>query len=89
MYAAEFNSLRQNPDDLRAVFARVRQACEGIGRDPDDVTYSAAVVVCCGEDEETVTRRIASAGQAPEKLERSGAAGQPDEVVEVLGSAPT
>ena len=83
-HASEFNALRQPPEDLPAVYGRVREACEAIGRDPATMMYSAAVVVCCGTDRAEVDRRIAAAGQRPEKLTVSGAFGSPDEVAASL-----
>lgn len=80
-YANEFNvpfgSLEQNTQQ----FARVRAACEAHGRDPDDLTYSSALVVCCGADETEVGRRAAAIGREPAELRENGLAGTPDEVV--------
>ena len=60
---------------------RVRAACEAIGRSPEDLVYSAALVVCCGADEAEVARRAAAIGRQPAELRENGAAGTPDEVV--------
>ena len=62
----------------------MRQACQRHGRNPDDLVYSAAVVVCCGTDEAEVTKRAASIGRQPDELRKNGAAGTPDEVVAKL-----
>lgn len=83
-YASEFNALRQTPENVGEVFARVRHACETIGRDPDDLVYSAAIVVCCGEDPATVHQRIERSGQAPDKLATTGAVGTPEQVIDRL-----
>ena len=83
-YANEFNALRQTPDVLVEVFDRIRCACEAIGRDPDDLLYSTAVVVCCGEDSAAVDRRVERSGQDRNKLAESGAVGSVDEVIEKL-----
>src|SRR5690606_18742949 len=37
--------------------AAVAGACGAVGRDPSSMTWSAALVVCCGEDEATYRRR--------------------------------
>jgi F420-dependent oxidoreductase-like protein len=58
-FASEFNT----PFVPRAFFTeqtqRVRTACEAIDRDPSTMTFSAALVVCCGADEAEVERRAA------------------------------
>src|SRR5699024_1171245 len=80
-YANEFNvpfgTLEQNTQQ----FTRVRAACQDIGRDPDDVTYSSALVLCCGADEAEVSRRAAAIGREPAELRENGLAGTPDEVI--------
>ena len=60
---------------------RVRAACDALGRSPDDLVYSAALVVCCGGNEAEVTRRAAAIGREPAELRENGAAGTPEEVV--------
>jgi F420-dependent oxidoreductase-like protein len=81
-YADEFNLPFSSVADTGAQFARVRAACEDRGRDPAELRLSAAQVVCCGADEDEVTRRAKAIGRAPEELRANGAAGTPDEVVE-------
>jgi hypothetical protein len=44
--------------------------------------YSAALVLCCGEDEAALARRAAAIGRDVEELRKNGAAGLPGEVVE-------
>ena len=83
-YANEFNLAFSSVADTEAQFARVRAACEAIGRDPASLGLSAAQVVCCGADEAEVTRRAAAIGRKPDELREHGAAGTPDEVVERL-----
>jgi alkanesulfonate monooxygenase SsuD/methylene tetrahydromethanopterin reductase-like flavin-dependent oxidoreductase (luciferase family) len=83
-YADEFNAF-QPVDGARAAFARVREACEAIGRDPSTLTLSVATNVVCGRDEAEVARRAVATGQSPEQLRRRGQSiGTPDEVVEGL-----
>lgn len=84
-YASEFNALRQAPDDLVHVFERVRRACEAIGREPESLVYSTAIVVCCGQNRQDIDRRVERSGQSPEKLRVSGAIGTPEEVLEQVG----
>lgn len=83
-YADEFNMPFSSLDDTGAAFDRVRAACEVRDRDPGDVVYSAAQVVCVGADEAEVERRAAAIGREPTELRANGAAGTPAEVVERL-----
>jgi F420-dependent oxidoreductase-like protein len=83
-YADEFNVPFSSLDDTSAAFDRVRAACETIGRDPGDVVFSAAQVVCVGADEAEVNRRAAAIGREPAELRANGAAGTPAEAVERL-----
>src|SRR6187549_1018256 len=83
-FAAEFNTPFVNLDFFGEQCERVRAACEAIGRDPGTMTFSAALVVCCGEDEAAVARRAAAIGREPAELRQNGAAGTPDEVVATL-----
>lgn len=79
-YAAEFN-LPFAPLD-RFVDQRdvVRDACRDEDRDPDSLTYSAALVACGGADQAAVERRAAAIGREPAELRENGVAGTPDEV---------
>ncbi len=84
-FADEFNlpfpQLAAVADQVQAV----RAACDDAGRDPSTMTLSAALVVCCGEDEDAYRRRAAAIGHEPDALRLHGAAGTVDEVVESLG----
>jgi F420-dependent oxidoreductase-like protein len=83
-YAAEFNLAFRSLESTTAQFARVRAACTTLGRDPDELVYSAAQVVCCGTDEAAIARRAASIGRPVEDLRAQGLCGTPDEVVAKL-----
>ncbi len=61
---------------------RVRSACEAIDRDPDSIVMSAALVVCCAQDEATLARRAGRLNREIDELRENGAAGLPAEVVE-------
>jgi alkanesulfonate monooxygenase len=65
---------------------RVRAACEKIDRDPSTMVLSAALVVCCGADEDEIARRAASIGRDVAELRENGAAGTPDEVAAKIRS---
>jgi F420-dependent oxidoreductase-like protein len=83
-YASEFNTPFVGREFFVAQCDRVRVACESIGRDPSTMTFSAALVLCCGADETDVERRAAAIGREPVELRENGAAGTPDEVVATL-----
>ena len=80
-FAAEFNMPFSSLDDTGAAFDRVRGACDAADRDPASLAYSAAQVLCCGADEDEVSRRAAAIGREPAELRQNGAAGTPEEVV--------
>lgn len=57
-YGDEFNLLSASPDDAPAAYARVRAACGEIGRDPDEVVYSAMTGVLVAETEDDLRARV-------------------------------
>ncbi|HEY0516966.1 MAG TPA: LLM class F420-dependent oxidoreductase, partial [Solirubrobacteraceae bacterium] len=79
-FAAEYNVPFADVETTRARFEGVRQACSAAGRDPQELVYSHAVTVCCGENEAELARRAQRVGRDLEDLRRSGAAGTPAEV---------
>ncbi|WP_370248143.1 LLM class F420-dependent oxidoreductase [Nocardioides sp.] len=81
-YADEFNLPFVDAEAGAAQFARVRAACERLGRDPEDLTYSAALVVCVGRDEAEIARRAAAIGREVGDLRTNGVAGTPAEAIE-------
>lgn len=83
-YAAEFNVPFTSIDEFVTMRERVTGACVAIDRDPATITWSAALVVCCGADEREVERRAAAIGREPGDLRQNGAAGTPDEVAATL-----
>ena len=84
-FAAEFNLPFAPVERFATQRDRVRSACEAVGRDPDDVVQSVALVLCCGADEAEVGRRAAAIGREVGELRANGAAGTPEEVLETLG----
>ncbi len=85
-YAAEYNAPFLQPDDAKAAYGRVDEACAAIGRDPATLRRSVAVTVCCGTDGAQIARRAERSGWKLEDLRRVGACGTPDEVAERLGA---
>lgn len=79
-YASEFNAPFLSVEDFVAQRDRVVRACSAIDRDPASMTWSAALVVCVGEDEAELVRRADAIGREPAELRRNGVAGTPDEV---------
>lgn len=84
-YADEFNLPFVDLATTRSQFVNVRRACEAIGRDPESMTWSNALVVCCGQDEPEVRRRADAIGREVDELRSNGLAGSPDEVVDAIG----
>ena len=85
-FAAEFNTPFVSREFFTQQRGRVRAACETIDRDPNDLVYSAALIVCCGANEAEVARRAASIGREPSELRENGLAGTPSEVAERIRS---
>jgi F420-dependent oxidoreductase-like protein len=79
-FADEFNAAFLTVRDSAAGFARVREACKAIGRDPESMTYSVAQTVCCGKDEAEFRRRAAAIGREPAEAREHGFGGTPGEV---------
>ena len=83
-FASEFNMPFPPLERYLEQRDRVRAACEQVDRDPADLTWSVALVVCVGADETEVERRAAAIGRAPDELRRNGVAGTPDEAAATL-----
>ena len=93
-FADEVNIVSATPRRVREAYARVRAACADIGRDPDDLTYSAMTGVLVadtqGEMEERVRAQLAftSAGDETDaaawlaERRRRWIMGTPDEAAE-------
>jgi F420-dependent oxidoreductase-like protein len=81
-FATEFNMPFPTLDAFAAQRQRVRDACEAIGRDPDDLIVSVALVVCCGVDDEQVELRAGAIGRASDELRANGLAGTPADVLD-------
>lgn len=83
-HAAEFNLAFDTLDRFAERRTTVGAACAAIGRDPASLTWSAALVLCCGRDEGELARRAAAIGREVGELRSVGAAGTPREVAGVL-----
>jgi F420-dependent oxidoreductase-like protein len=85
-YASEFNVPFVPVEFFTAQGDRVRAACETIDRDPATMSFSIALVLCCGVDDAEVVRRAGAIGREPDELRQNGAAGTPEEVTATLRS---
>jgi alkanesulfonate monooxygenase SsuD/methylene tetrahydromethanopterin reductase-like flavin-dependent oxidoreductase (luciferase family) len=63
----------------------VRAACEEIGRDPATMTWSNALVLCVGEDDDEVARRAKAIDREVDDVRQNGLAGTPSEVLDKIG----
>jgi F420-dependent oxidoreductase-like protein len=71
-YADEFNLNSASPDDAISAYRRIRDACQAVGRDPEEVVYSAMTGVLVAESEGDLRTRVADLLTA---LGQSGADG--------------
>jgi len=85
-YADEFNVPFMSAEDTEVLFDRVAGACRDADRDPATLTYSNALVLCCGRDEAEIARRAERIGREVGELRENGLAGTPEEVVEKIKS---
>jgi alkanesulfonate monooxygenase len=85
-FADEFNTPFASAADAAAQFDRVAAACGELGRDPDEIRRSAALVVAVGRDDAEVSRRAAAIGQPVQRLTESGVAGTPEQAADILGT---
>lgn len=84
-FATEFNTGFGPVSTQVERFARVHAACDAIGRDPAELTWSTALTVCAGRDDAEVARRAAAIGRDLAELREDGLAGTPEEILERAG----
>ena len=58
-FGDEFNLNSASPDDAAPAYARIRSACQEVGRDPDEVVYSAMTGVLVAETDADLRTRVA------------------------------
>ena len=63
-YGDEFNLNSASPDDATPAYRRVRDACKEIGRDPDELVYSAMTGVLVAETDGDLRSRVGDLMQA-------------------------
>lgn len=84
-FATEFNLAFPTLDFVGPQYGRVRKACEAAGRDPDDLVYSAAFVVCAGRTDAEVARRADAIGRDVDELRaNSPLVGTPAQILDRL-----
>lgn len=83
-YADEFNLPFTDFDIGLAQNERVRRACEAVGRDPETMIFSSALVLCVGADEREYRRRAEAIGRHVEELRRNQLGGTVAEVVDKI-----
>lgn len=83
-YAAEFNLPFASVETFIESRTLVRAACDRIGRNPDSLRTTAALVVAVGETEAEFERRAAAIGREPAELRANGAAGTVDEAASTI-----
>jgi F420-dependent oxidoreductase-like protein len=57
-YGDEFNLNSAAPQDARPAYDRVRAACRAVGRDPDELVYSAMTGVLVAESDDDLRARV-------------------------------
>ena len=85
-FAHEFNLPFAPVEVFATQRDRVRRACEERDRDPESMIFSAALVLCCGENDAEVERRAGTIGRAADELRQNGAAGSPSEVLDTIAT---
>lgn len=83
-FADEFNVPFAQVDVVSGQFDVVRDACRAGGREPDELTYSAALTVCVGRNDAEVATRADAIGRNVDELRENGLAGTPSEVIEKI-----
>lgn len=83
-YADEFNVIFRDAATAVDQFERVATAAREAGRDPNEITRSAALVVCVGRNRAEIARRIEAIGCKLPNLVGKEIAGSPNEVAEKI-----
>lgn len=83
-FADEYNGVFFEPDEFEEMVGHVRDACEEVGRDPDELVWSNAQRCVVGRDEDEYARRARAIHQEPGELRDRGVCGTPEEARERL-----
>ena len=79
-WADEYNITSSSPEDAVAARARLSQACEAMGRDPDTLRLSMMTGIVVGRDRRELEARASAL------MEREGESGDPGEAIERWGA---
>lgn len=85
-FASEFNAPFMPLEQVKAVHGSVRRRCEAMGRDPAELVWSVAQVLCCGRSEAELARRAHAIGRDVGELRENGLAGAPQEVLDKIAT---
>ena len=85
-YASEFNLPFSSQEAFVQQCDRVKAACTEIGRDPNSLAYSTALIVCVGKNDADIKRRASFLGREVDELKLNGVCGTPAEAIEKLQS---
>ena len=85
-YASEFNLPFSSQEAFVQQCDRVKAACTEIGRDPNSLVYSTALIVCVGKTDADIKRRAAVLGREVDELKLNCVCGTPAETIEKLRS---
>ncbi|MCR2810851.1 MULTISPECIES: LLM class F420-dependent oxidoreductase [unclassified Microbacterium] len=81
-FATEFNIGFRPEPEIAEAFARVRAACERIGRDPGTLKLSVALSTIAAPDERTLSRRAEATGRSLEQFrDGTNICGDADEII--------
>ncbi|GAB2645678.1 LLM class F420-dependent oxidoreductase [Gordonia jinhuaensis] len=83
-YAQEFNVPFSSVEDSAQAFGRVNSACVELGRAPETLTRSVALVVAGGKSDAEVAARAKKIGREVDELKENGVAGSPTEMIDKL-----
>lgn len=83
-YATEYNRGFVGEDEIAAAFARVRAACDDIGRDPATLRMSVALPTVIATDDATYRRRLDAIHADPATFADVNVAGTPEQAVDKL-----
>lgn len=83
-YATEYNRGFVGEDEIAAAFARVRAACDDLGRDPATLRMSVALPTVVATDDATYRRRLDAVDADHATFAEVNVAGTPGQAVEKL-----
>jgi F420-dependent oxidoreductase-like protein len=84
-YADEFNIGMVKPETATKHFGLVREKCEELKRSSNDLTYSVALVICCGTSTQETLARANRMERGIAELRATALTGTPAEVVDKIG----